>query len=248
MVKAKIDMVGRRYGRLVVVEQVEDYVTPKGEYHAKWLCQCDCGNSTEVIGSLLRSGQTISCGCYASELLIKRNKKYNPAVMRGDCVVMYTLKGEPFYVDIEDYPKVKDICWHKHHSGYIIDRNGLQIHRLIMNPPDGLNVDHIHGEDTRNDNRKSNLRIATTSQNSINKKMMRTNTSGTTGVIWHKHTQRWRAYITIDGKRKHLGSFVNKDDAIEARKEAEEKYYGEWSYDNSQKSNRGEDLLQSESM
>lgn len=244
MVKVREDLTGKTFGRLTVIKQVEDYITPKGAHFAKWLCQCECGNTTEVVGHRLKKGQTTSCGCYAIEKLIERSKKQNPAIECGDYVTMYTLKGEEFYVDIDDYEKVKNICWHKHHSGYIINRDGLQIHRLIMNPPDNMDVDHIHGDKSRNDNRKSNLRIVSTSQNCMNKRMMKTNTSGTVGVTWHKQSQRWRAIIGINGEYIYIGGFINKDDAIKARKEAEDKYFGEYSYDNSQKCNRGDDLSQ----
>jgi hypothetical protein len=63
------------------------------------------------------------------------------------------------------------------------------------------------------------------------------NTSGCTGVCWHKATQRCAASIYVNGKGIHIGEFDIFEDAVKARKEAEEKYFGEWSYDNSQKAN-----------
>ena len=51
------------------------------------------------------------------------------------------------------------------------------------------------------------------------------NTSGTTGVSWDKTYQKWNAYIMLKRKRKNLGYFHNKQDAINARKEAEDKYF-----------------------
>ena len=99
--------------------------------------------------------------------------------------------------------------------------------------PDAIEVDHKHGENTKNDNRKSNLRICTSSQNNMNRKIFSNNKSGCTGVIWNKDTNKWIAYITVNKKRIHLGSFINFKDAKQARKEAEEKYFGEWSYNNS---------------
>lgn len=55
-----IDLTGQRFGRLVVVSRAEN--TKRGQ--ARWVCQCDCGNITEVKGGALRSGATKSCGCY----------------------------------------------------------------------------------------------------------------------------------------------------------------------------------------
>jgi hypothetical protein len=53
-----IDITGRRYGRLVVLEDA-------GE--GRWRCACDCGKEKVVKGSLLRTGHTGSCGCLQAE-------------------------------------------------------------------------------------------------------------------------------------------------------------------------------------
>lgn len=98
-----------------------------------------------------------------------------------------------------------------------------------------FDIDHIHGDKTRNDNRKSNLRIVTKSQNSMNKKIMSNNTSGVTGVGRNKSKKRWTAYIVVNNKQINLGVFDDINDAIKSRKAAEEKYFGEYSYDNSMK-------------
>lgn len=79
-------------------------------------------------------------------------------------------------------------------------------------------VDHID-HDTFN-NRLSNLRHVTNVENKKNLPKSGSNTSGTTGVVWHTTTKRWRAVITVDKKRHYLGSFTRKSDAIQARKQA----------------------------
>ena len=103
-----------------------------------------------------------------------------------------------------------------------------RMHREIMNPPDGYVVDHIN-HDTL-DNRRCNLRVCTSSQNAMNARVPKNSTSGVTGVGWNKDKTKWVARIAIDGCRVLLGYFSNKQDAINARKEAEEKYYGEYSF------------------
>lgn len=102
-----------------------------------------------------------------------------------------------------------------------------------MGDPDNMVIDHKNHNLL--DNRKSNLRIVTNSQNQMNKAIVQNNTSGATGVVWLKDTQQWRAEIRINMKTIYLGFFTNKDDAIAARKLAEEKYFGEYSYANSMK-------------
>ena len=64
--------------------------------------------------------------------------------------------------------------------------------------------------------------------NTMNKTRQKNNSSGVIGVGWKKDVQKWRVRITIDGKSKLLGEFINKDDAIKVRLEAEQKYFGEF--------------------
>ena len=100
-----------------------------------------------------------------------------------------------------------------------------------MCPLKGERVDHI-GHETY-DNRKRFLRIGTISDNDVNRKIVKNNTSGITGVSFHKGTQKWQAYITKDGQRRYFGLYDKIDDAAKARKIAENDLFGEWSYDNS---------------
>ena len=65
--------------------------------------------------------------------------------------------------------------------------------------------------------------------------MFSNNTSGHKGVTFDKSRNKWMAHIKLNGKHKTLGRFVKFEDAVKARKEAEEKYFGEYSYDNSMK-------------
>ena len=83
-------------------------------------------------------------------------------------------------------------------------------------PPD--EIDHINH--SRDDNRFVNLRQVTRVENGRNKSIHSNNKSGFTGVYWDKAGNKWKAYININGKSKHLGRFTDMDDAIIARKKA----------------------------
>ena len=114
-----------------------------------------------------------------------------------------------------------------HTEGYIIvdirvnnQRYTKRVHSLmaiafITNPDGKLCVDHI--DNCKTNNSITNLRWATSSQNNQNKSMMSNNTSGVKGVIWNKISNKWRAIITIDGIKVHLGYFKNLEDAKQAR-------------------------------
>lgn len=237
------DLTGQRFGRLTAIKRVDDHVMPSGERRSRWLCKCDCGNEITIIGkALTKKNGTKSCGCFTRENMSNIRKKYNTYNLTGEFGVGYTSKGEEFWFDLEDYDLIKDYCWSINKNGYVIstDRNTrktILIHRVITDCPDDMVPDHIHGKETRYDNRKSNLRIATTQQNSMNSILYKNNTSGVTGVTWHKRDNVWQARIKVGYKYVHLGYFNSFEDAVGARKEAEEKYFGEYSYNNSQSYN-----------
>jgi len=83
-------------------------------------------------------------------------------------------------------------------------------------------VDHINHITT--DNRIANLREVTNQENHRNASLSKNNTSGVTGVYWHKQIKKWLASIHVDYKKTHLGCFDKFEDAIAARKKAENKY------------------------
>lgn len=88
--------------------------------------------------------------------------------------------------------------------------------------PGEKHIDHVNGDPL--DNCWSNLRIVNNIENSRNRAMPCTNKSGRSGVSWRESASKWRAQIDIAGKRKHLGHFDRKQDAINARKKAEKEY------------------------
>ena len=231
-----IDLTGQRFGYLTVVKRVEDYVSPKGCRSVQWLCECDCGNETVVIGSKLKGKEVKSCGCLKVNRAIeqsKLNKKYNTYDLTGEYGIGYTSKGEKFYFDLEDYDKIKDYCWRIAPDGYVITSGGKSLHSVIMNTTNKQKIDHK--KHIKIDNRKNQLRICTAQENNMNRKISRNNTSGCTGVYWSVKNQKWWASIKFKNKSIYLGSFNKFEDAIKARKQAEEKYFGEFSYDNSLK-------------
>ena len=108
------------------------------------------------------------------------------------------------------------------------------IHRVILERvlgrplEKGDEVDHINGNGL--DNRRENLRLATSQQNHRNRKTPKNNTSGVTGVYYYPKINRWKAGISINKKMRWFGTYVNKDDAIRARKQAEIEIFGEFAY------------------
>lgn len=232
------DLTGQTFGRLTVIERGENSNTNK----ARWWCKCNCGNPelVLVVSSQLLSNKTVSCGCVRLENLKAKCKKYNEFDLNNEDFVIIKASNtkEDILVSKTDYELIEDIrvsCWSVC-NGYAetkVNGKTVRLHRLVTKALKGQVVDHINHNTL--DNRKENLRIVTVTENSRNHKIKNNNTSGVTGVRWHKRDCMWEAFIVVDNKQKHLGSFDNKEDAINARKLAEDKYFGEYSYDNSMK-------------
>ena len=120
-------------------------------------------------------------------------------------------------------------------KGYIaicFKRDVYFAHRLAyymyhgVDPLENL-VDHEHKPNSNNEIK--NLRLASKSQNGTNRvNLPSNNTSGVIGVCWDKICKKWKALIMINGKAKHLGYFINKEDAIKARREGAIKYFGDF--------------------
>jgi hypothetical protein len=87
--------------------------------------------------------------------------------------------------------------------------------------PDG-EIDHINH--IRDDNRIPNMRDVPRTQNNKNKSIGKNNSSGVIGVCWDKQGKNWKAAITVNSKKIHLGYFKDLKEAIQARKSANLKY------------------------
>ena len=121
-------------------------------------------------------------------------------------------------------------------NGYLlirINRKLYRAHRLAWLYVYGIipatDLDHINC--AKKDNRISNLRECSKSENKYNAGIMRSNVSGFKGVSWFKRDEKWKAEIRIDGKKKHLGYFDTAELASEAymakAKEVHGKFYHE---------------------
>lgn len=139
-------------------------------------------------------------------------------------------------VDDQDYERLSAHAWHydPKGGGYARALVGgrecrklLQMHRVVMDAPEGVQVDHINGDGL--DNRRCNLRLASRSQNQQNIFVAPTNQTGYKGVHWDASKGKYRAQIMKDKRRYRLGRFDSPEEAAQAYDAAARELFGEYS-------------------
>lgn len=198
------DLTGQRFGMLVVTAQAESTATGQ----RRWVCWCDCGNERIVMGSNLKRGTTVSCGCKRYKNLegqkigkltvIGRSDKYGSRGKRKtqlweckcECGAI-TYKATDTLTN-PDISMCQD-CANKYAASKARANAGYL---------EGTQISKINCSDQPSDN-----------------------TTGIRGVYYDGKTGRYRARITFKRKRYNLGSFISKEDAIKARQKGEEEIF-----------------------
>lgn len=110
-------------------------------------------------------------------------------------------------------------------------RRRISMHRLILDAPTSLQVDHVNGNGI--DNRRKNIRLATSKENAANRRKSGGKSSSRfKGVTWHKHDKKWQATIQIDGHCVYLGQFKSERKAASAYDKAATEHFGAFAMTN----------------
>ena len=136
-------------------------------------------------------------------------------------------------IDDNDYNFLNEYRWRFSKGGYakteiIINKKQTTIgmHRLIMNPPQNMQIDHIDHNGLNN--QRDNLRIVTSQQNLMNKLKRKNCSSIFKGVHWNKRDKKWVAQIGINKKIYNIGSFIFETDAAVAYNKKATELFGEY--------------------
>jgi hypothetical protein len=163
------------------------------------------------------------------------SRAVRPIRIEGDVAYVTLTRGYEAIIDAADVPLVEGWNWHAvpewstfyaRRTDYKNGKKTVQMHRVIINCPDGFEVDHINGDGLNN--RRFNLRIATKSQNQSNRGPQVDNKSGIKGVYWCKSKLKWVAGIKLNKVRRALGVFDTPEAAHAAYIAASKKLHGEF--------------------
>src|SRR6516162_5104994 len=208
-----IDRTGMKFGHLTVVALAPER-DPRG--HAVWLCDCSaCGSK----GKRVRAGHlavTNSCGCLKGNRIPKKRVPLTQERLKE--LLHYSPGNGEFFRKITKQGPAKPgdrAGWINSH-GYLqinVDGNRYQAHRLAWFWTHGnfslKELDHINRD--RSDNRITNLRESTRSENNANSKRQKNNRSGFKGA--YQNGSGWMAKVKHNGKTIYLGTFDSPEEA-----------------------------------
>jgi hypothetical protein len=139
--------------------------------------------------------------------------------------------GETVVIDSDDLAAVAGYSWwaspnrQTTYAQTQVAGKTVYMHRLLMGEPD-CHVDHRDGNGLNNT--RENMRVATHSQNSQNRRKRAGTSSRYKGVSWCRSCSKWEAYISVDGRQRRLGYFDSEIDAALSYDAAASERFGEF--------------------
>ncbi|MDU2491193.1 MAG: AP2 domain-containing protein [Clostridium celatum] len=200
------DLTGSGVGKLLLIKRKRE------NNRTFYYCKCDCENEKWIRADKIK-GETANCGCERKyKFKDLTNKKFG---MLTALEVVGSTKNNGYLWKCKcDCGKIKNIPLSTLISGTTISCGCYQKQKAKDNITKAVKVFE-----------EKNLINGTNIAYLNRDKVIKSNTSGVTGVTFNNKTGLWIAYITFKRKRYYLGSFKDNKDAIRARKEAEEKLH-----------------------
>ena len=213
----KVDsLVGQSFGCLKVIDLPET-----SESFNYYECECVCGKHIIVNRKDLINGKKTSCGCQ----IVKNEYDFT-----SDTCIGYTLDNQIFLVDIDKFDYIKNYLWSIDSEGYVVcHANKIKLHRLVMGFPDGKDIDHVHGKESRFDNRSCNLRPCTEAENARNRPPHKNNKLGVKGVSQIGES-KYRVEIQFQHERIQIGVFDTLKKAADAYDKKAKELFGEYAW------------------
>ncbi|MBO5125969.1 MAG: AP2 domain-containing protein [Clostridia bacterium] len=198
------NLIGQRFGKLVVKELLPSTATG----HRRWNCLCDCGNMHTATTGNLKSGHTKSCGCINSPDLTGKVFGKLTVIRRTD---------EKRRIGRNTYPLWECRCECGETEYRVSHTLSDEKERMCLNcllKANGKAMVQAAGF------------VGGTQLSKIqDMKPTAANTSGTRGVYWRKRRQAWEVRLKFRGKLLYIGTYDKYEDAVKARKNAEDEIY-----------------------
>lgn len=213
-----IDMTGQKYSRLTVIS-FEGYNKHR---QSTWLCICECGVEKIVLGASLKTGATQSCGCLNIEKISERFTTHGHRKSKkrpSEYQVWASMIQRCTNPNVDKY---KDYGG----RGITVCDRWRDFENFLADMGKRTSKKHsIDRIDVNGNYELGNCKWSTRTEQVRNIRIPKRNTSGHKGVSWNKQRSKWHSRIAVNGKEIHLGLFDNIEDAIEARKQGEIKYW-----------------------
>jgi len=152
-----------------------------------------------------------------------------PSIIEGDIAkIPLGINAKDGYTLVDEGSSWVDrYQWYLHHTGYAyayVEGKETSLHRLLVKTKKGMQVDHINQD--KLDNRLSNLRVCSQTENRRNRPMTRRNTTGYKGVV--ESYGKYAAKLGYMGKKLHLGYYVTAEEAARAYNKKAQELHGEF--------------------
>lgn len=208
----RLHLEGQRYGKLVVLKEAEPIYSKTGKMIRRWECQCDCGNITVVRHGDLRSGRTVSCGCYNYEKeSVLKTHGYSRTKLYDVYIKMKSRCNNPDDKNYADYGgRGIKVCkeWNESPKSFIewALNNGYK---------EKLSIDRIN---VNGNYEPSNCRWTDSETQCLNQRIRKDNKTGYKGIYIDKGV--YRVQIRRNKKRYYLGSYKTLPEAVKALADA----------------------------
>lgn len=214
-----INLVGNKYGMLTLLDRKRE------NNRTFYYCKCDCGNKKWIRYDAIKkwinnnydssNAKNPSCGCNKGRIKNIKNKKFS--MLTAIEVVRLSENNGAIWKCKCDCGNLTEVSVSNLANGNIVSCGCYKSKKAKKNIKKVFKTF-----------KEKNLIEDTNISYLLSSKILKNNSSGVTGVCFNNKNQRWTAQINFKKKRYHLGSFVNKEDAIKARKDAEEKLHKEF--------------------
>lgn len=197
--KKRKNLINCRFGKLLVIKELEGKRKPCGKPVRVFLCKCDCGNEKSIRMGDLTTGRTTSCGCKT-----KKHGKRNSRIY----VIWRGMKARCFNPKSPSYKNYGGI-------GVTIDERWLDFEKFyedMGDPPDGMTLDKDSIVEGNKIYAPGLCKWSTPAEQSVNRRFT-TKKSKYVYVSWNKTKNMWQVILPINKNGKKIGTYYTEEDA-----------------------------------